>query len=126
MKLLFLAAGWICVVLGVAGAFLPLLPTTPFLLAALFFFARSSPRLQRRLLRWTYLRQFYENYRSGCGIPVRTRNASLFFLWTTLGLSACMKSAWWYWAILGTVGIAVSCHLLLLKTYKVSPHDCHQ
>lgn len=117
-KYLFLAAGLLCVGLGVLGALLPLLPTTPFLLAALFFFAGSSAKLHRWLLRWSFLRQFWENYRSGCGVPVRTKVFSLIFLWCGLAFSATMKHNLYYWGVLLLVGIAVSTHLILLKKYK--------
>ena len=122
-KYLYLTAGWLCVGLGVAGAVLPLLPTTPFLLAALFFFAGTSPRLHRWLLRWSFLRQFWDNYRSGCGVPIRTKVFSLSFLWTALALTACLKHNLYYWGMLFLVGIAVSCHLILLKTYKQEEGD---
>ena len=45
-RALFVALGVLCVVIGVAGVFLPGVPTTEFIIAASYLFARSSPRLE--------------------------------------------------------------------------------
>lgn len=50
VKHLFVAAGWLSLGCGVLGIFLPLLPTTPFVLLAAFCFSKGSDSLHRWLL----------------------------------------------------------------------------
>lgn len=50
MRRLYLAAGLFFVALGAIGAALPIMPTVPFLLLAVFCFAQSNPDWERRIL----------------------------------------------------------------------------
>lgn len=87
LKWLLKGIGVVAVVLAVLGAFLPLLPTTPFLLLASACFARSSVRahnwLRTNPLFGTYLR----DWEDGRGLPLRGKVAILLFMWGSMGYS---------------------------------------
>ena len=51
MQLFWLILGWVAAILGAIGLFLPVVPTVPFLLVAVFAFTRSSPRLAAKIMR---------------------------------------------------------------------------
>jgi len=116
-RLVLVGGGTVAVTLGIVGVFVPLLPTTPFLLLAAFLYARSSERLHGWLLgnRWIggYLRCYYER-RSMAG---RHKALTLALLWVTLALSAAFAvDAWWARTLLGVVAVGVTVHLLRLPT----------
>jgi uncharacterized protein len=67
-RLAFVAAGLGCVGLAYLGAILPGLPTTPWVLAASYFFARSSPRLERWLKRSPVFGRFLRDWEEHRGI----------------------------------------------------------
>ena len=62
---------------GVVGAFLPVLPTTPFLLVALWCFSKSSPRLEAWLLNHPRFGKSLRNWREHGAIPQRAKIAAV-------------------------------------------------
>ncbi len=97
--------------------FLPILPTTPFLLLAAACYARSSDRFLHWLLYNPMFGAYIRDYREGRGMPRSTKILTLTALWLTLGLSAAFAtSVWWLRLVLAVVGVGVTVHLLLLKT----------
>ncbi len=114
-------AGIVFTVLGIIGIFVPVWPTTPFLLVAAWLFAGASPRLYRWLNRTPYLCYYLENYRAGTGVPVRLKIQTLVFLWLGLALSACFWSNWLYYLLLAVVGCGVTAHILCLRSSAALP-----
>lgn len=123
-RLLLIAAGALFVALGVLGMFLPVLPTTPFLLLAAWCFARSSKRFYDRLLNNRLSGPYIRNYRDGVGISRRRKALSLAMLWLTIGSSVLFAvKPWWGKAALFAVAAGVTVHLLRMKTYRTGARD---
>ena len=113
-----MALGFIFLALGAIGIFIPVLPTTPFVLLSAACFSSSSKKLNEWLLRSRLFGPFIENYSTGQGISVSRKIASLVFLWTGLIISMVIVRTIWIYIILGVVGIGVTIHILTIKDKK--------
>lgn len=83
-----MTAGTICLGLGLVGAVVPILPTTPFLLLAAACYARSSQRFYCWLIGNRVFGTYVRNYREGRGLPLRVRAFTIIMLWITIGVTA--------------------------------------
>jgi len=92
-RALFFSLGVILVGIGAVGVALPVLPTTPFIIAAAACFGKSSKRAEKWLSNNRYFGSYIENYKNKLGVPIDVKRNSLII-----------------------VGIGVSTHILLLKT----------
>lgn len=115
-KYWYFAGGTVSLTLGMIGVFVPLLPTTPFLLLASFCYYRSSDRMHGWLNNHPLLGQYIKNYLEHGGIRKKDRQLALLFLWSTLLLSIFLSTSLHLRLFLGAVGIGVSYHLAKLKT----------
>ncbi len=80
-KILYISLGWFFVLLGIIGVFLPILPTTPFLILALALFARSSPRFHQMLLNNRWVGASLKQWEEKKSVSRQTkRNASILVL----------------------------------------------
>ena len=116
--LLFIA-GSVSVGLGTVGIFVPLLPTTPFLLLAAACYARSSEKFYNWLLNHKWFGDYIRNFREGKGIPLRGKITAITVLWVTILFSAFYFIQVPYVTVL-LVGIAsgVTVYLLSLPTLE--------
>ncbi len=123
-KWLLLPAGILAVGLGVVGAFVPLLPTTPFLLLAAACFARSSDRHYEWLLNHRWMGAYVRNYREHRATTRRVKVVTLALLWGSIGYaSIVVADGWVVRTLLLSVAVGVTIHVLSLRvvTGDMSP-----
>ncbi|MBM3436449.1 MAG: DUF454 domain-containing protein [Bacteroidetes bacterium] len=119
MKWLFIAVGILSTGVGFVGIFVPVLPTTAFLLLAAWCFARSSERFYNRLLGNRLFGKYLTFHLEGKGIPVKTKVISLMLLWITIISSVVFFVENIYIdVLLLVIAAGVSYHILTLPAYK--------
>lgn len=115
-KIVFMVLGMFCMIMGVIGIFLPILPTTPFLLLAAFLFLRSSEKLYKYLVGHKVLGSYIYSYTKYKAITKGTKIKAIVFMWLGLGVSSYYIPLLWVKVIIGIIGIGVTIHLLRLNT----------
>jgi hypothetical protein len=119
MRALWLVGGWLALVIGLIGVFLPLLPTTPFVLVAAWCFSRGSPRVERWLLEHPRLGPVVRDWREHHAVPLPAKQfATVMMAISSLGAIFLLPMPWsWLPAIVCT-GAAIA--LWRLPTRRVS------
>ncbi|MDO8869750.1 MAG: YbaN family protein [Methanobacteriaceae archaeon] len=117
-KFFFLMLGTAFLSTGAVGLIIPVLPTTPFILAAFFCFTKSSKKAEQWIMKNRYFRSYIENYKNKKGVPLDIKIKSILFLWISLLGSLLFFNQKNLYIMLILVGIAVTVHIFLLKTKK--------
>ena len=120
VKIVLTIIGLLSLGLGVAGIFLPLLPTTPLLLLAAWCFIRSSSRLYDWLLNHPYLGEYIRNFRENKAISLRVKVVSVAMIWLTIGycIVAVVEEYWWAQVAMLALAAAITWHILSYATLK--------
>lgn len=119
---LLIVAGTVFVILGVIGIFVPLMPSTVFLLLAAACYARGSKRFYDWLMNHPTLGSTIRHYRDGKGLPLRQKLVTMLLLWSTVGASGYFfVHKDWVRILLVVIAAGVSLHLISLKTYREDP-----
>ncbi|MBX9662181.1 YbaN family protein [Novosphingobium sp.] len=95
---LWTGAGLFFVGIGAVGAFVPLLPTVPFLLLALFCFARGNPVWEQRLLDHPTYGPLLLDWRNRRAIPRRAKWAALIAMLVSVLVTGL--AAGWPWVLI--------------------------
>ena len=123
LRWLLVAAGVACTTLAALGAFLPVLPTTPFLLLAGACFARSSPRLRQRLLDNRFFGPYLAQWQHDRTIPREAKRKAYGLAVLSFALSIALVSETWLRVMLLVIGLALLAFLRALPTTKEPSED---
>ena len=115
-RYVLLVIGWLSVTLGIIGIFLPVLPTTPFLLLAAACFVRSSRRFYDWLVTHPRLGPWFRDYLEGNGIPLKGKVYAIATMWLSSGVSCWLVPMFWARIGMLTSATLVSIYILRMKT----------
>jgi uncharacterized membrane protein YbaN (DUF454 family) len=117
---LLIGAGTLFTGLGIIGIFIPILPTTPFLLLAAACYMRSSARFYQWLIGNRIFGAYVRNYIEGRGMPVRIKLFTILLLWLTIGLTTAFGvQNTIIRIVLICIAVGVTVHIALIRKRKV-------
>jgi uncharacterized membrane protein YbaN (DUF454 family) len=118
---LLIGAGTLSTGIGIIGIFIPILPTTPFLLLAAACYMRSSERFYKWLIHNRIFGAYVRNYIEGRGMPVKMKIFIILLLWLAIGLTItfAVQNNIVIRIILICIAIGVTAHIALIKKRKV-------
>ena len=121
MRGLLVICGTLFVSLGALGIFLPLLPTTVFLLLAAACYARSSDRFYHQLITNRWLGAYIQNHREGRGMRRRDKVITVSLLWAGIGATMIWSvEATWLRVLLLAIATGVTVHVVRLPAFRVA------
>lgn len=119
VKSFYLISGFLLVTIGVIGIFLPVLPTTIFLILASACFIKSSPQANEWLRNHKILGMYIKNYQDKSGLTLKSKIINITLLWLMISASAILFTELWYIKLLlFLIAIGVTIHLLMVKTKR--------
>ena len=119
IQILLITLGTFFVGVGIAGIFIPVLPTTPFLLLSAALYAKSSTKFYNWLINNRIFGQYIKNYREGKGIPLRLKIITITLLWITIGCSAIFAvDILWVRILLVVIAAGVTVHVIRIRPKK--------
>ena len=126
-KLFFIILGFICLVLGIIGVFLPVLPTVPFYLVTAFSFAKSSERLHNWFVNTKLYKKNLESFVERKEMTLKTKLSILISVTLVMGFGFFMmarKGIWIPCVILAVVWLFhIGYFMFRVKTEKTTDEE---
>lgn len=113
-KQLYLSGGFLSLSAGVIGIFLPVMPTTPFLLLSIWFFHKTDTKFEQVILRNRWIGTHLSRYINDRHMTASFKWKTIVFVWVGLGISIYLQSNLYVMVLLGLIGVAVTIHIVLL------------
>ncbi|NLJ92246.1 MAG: DUF454 domain-containing protein [Aeromonadales bacterium] len=107
MRILFALLGVISLVLGVIGAFLPLLPTTPFILLSAYLFSKSSPRMHHWMINHPWFGALIQDWQTHRGMRASVKKKAIIMMTLSFAFSIYIVPLWWVKVGLGVMYIVL-------------------
>ena len=119
IKVLLISLGTFFIGVAIVGIFVPILPTTPFLLISSALYAKSSKKFYNWLINNKIFGKYIKNYREGKGITLKLKIIATALLWITIGCSAIFAlDILWARVLLVIIAILVTTHII-----RINPID---
>jgi len=117
-NLLLNILGMINVIFGIIGIFVPLWPTTIFVIIASICFAKANPKMHAWLLNSRFLGPYLDNYHNKRGIAMAYKIRTCAFMWSGMIFSMLLINLLWVQILVSAIGVAVTTHVFWIKSRK--------
>lgn len=124
VRFLCIIAAFLCVLLGVIGIVLPILPTTPFLLLAAILFARGSEYFHRWFLSTRLYKKYIESFLQTKAMTKKEKCSALSMITVLLGIGFIFSPVWYAKALIIVIAVAHYIYISFrIKTVKPSEKE---
>ena len=120
-RIILIIIGWLSVALGTLGVFLPLLPTTPFILLAAWCFARSSPRFHHWLLYRSWFGGYLRHWQQYRAMPPGAKPRAVVMILLTFAISLWLVNLTWV-----SIFLLIVLACLLIFMWRIPVVDAKQ
>ena len=121
MRIFFIFLGLMFVGLGIIGIPIPILPTTPFMLLAAYFFLRSSEKLNN----WLRNHKYFKRFLISDGMTLWGKILLDGFVWIMLFTTAFLANQLWVWILTMSLGVTKTLYFIFILKTKPSKKKTH-